>query len=83
MPPWPWVFLHIIIAEKLYDQDFLETFTDGPRLIREDTGKLLRESHLSKDGSKDNFVVFDQKTKRWPYGIQSFQEYRPETPSRP
>ena len=70
-------FLHVIIAEKLYDQDFLETFTDGPRLIREDTGQLLRESHLFKSGSKQNFVVFDQKTQAVAIWDTKLQEYRP------
>ena len=53
-------FLHVIIKEELYDKAFLENFTDGPRLIRKDTGKLLRESDLISSGSKDKFVVFDQ-----------------------
>jgi len=55
-------FLHVIIKEQLYDQNFLETFTDAPRLVRNDTGKLLRESDVVKDGSMDNFVVFDIQT---------------------
>ena len=57
-------FLHVIIKEKLYDKPFLETWTDAPRLVRNDTGKLLRESDVAADGSRENFVGFDIQTKR-------------------
>ena len=52
-------FLNVIIRENLYDRVFLEKWTNGPHLIREDTGRLLRESDLIKGGSRDNFVVWD------------------------
>ncbi len=55
-------FLHVIIKEKLYDKNFLETWTDAPRLIRNDTEKLLRESDVMADGSNENFVAFDIQT---------------------
>jgi anaerobic selenocysteine-containing dehydrogenase len=53
-------FLNVIIEEKRYNQEFLEDWTDAARLIRDDTGKLLRESDLDKNGSRDNFVVWNQ-----------------------
>ncbi|MBX3727951.1 MAG: molybdopterin-dependent oxidoreductase [Candidatus Sumerlaeia bacterium] len=32
----------VIIAEKLYDEDFVKSFTDLPLLVRTDTGTLVR-----------------------------------------
>jgi anaerobic selenocysteine-containing dehydrogenase len=52
-------FLNTIIREDLYDHAFVEKWTNAPFLIRNDTGKLLRESDLSKEGSRDNFIVWD------------------------
>jgi len=57
-------FLNVILNEKLYDRDFLEKWTDAAHLIREDTRKLLRESDIIEQGSKDHFVVWDEKGKQ-------------------
>jgi len=54
-------FMNVLINENLYDHTFLETWTNGAHLVREDTGKLFRESDLSGEGSKENFVVWDGK----------------------
>ena len=55
-------FLHIIIKEDLYDPAFVQHWTDAPRLVRLDTGTLLRESDIDPNGSPDNYVVFDMQT---------------------
>jgi anaerobic selenocysteine-containing dehydrogenase len=52
-------FLNVIVNEGLYDQEFVEKWTNAPFLIRSDTGKLLRASDLEEAGSPDNFVVWD------------------------
>jgi anaerobic selenocysteine-containing dehydrogenase len=52
-------FLNIIIQEGLYNKEFVEKWTNAPHLVRQDTGKLLRESELDAQGSPDNFVVWD------------------------
>jgi anaerobic selenocysteine-containing dehydrogenase len=57
-------FLNVIINEGLYDRDFVEKWTNAPHLIRSDTGRLLRESDLVKDGSPANFVVWDTASKK-------------------
>jgi anaerobic selenocysteine-containing dehydrogenase len=54
-------FLNVIINEGLYDKDFVEKWTNATHLVKSDTGKLLRESDLAKDGSPGNFVVWDKK----------------------
>jgi anaerobic selenocysteine-containing dehydrogenase len=52
-------FLNVIVNEGLYDRGFVERWTNAAHLVRGDTGKLLRESDLSADGSAGNFVVWD------------------------
>ena len=53
--------LNVVINEDLYDHAFVEKWTNSPHLIREDTGRLLRENDIDKQGSRANFVVWDQK----------------------
>ncbi|MBA7572399.1 MAG: molybdopterin-dependent oxidoreductase [Dehalococcoidia bacterium] len=57
-------FLNVIINEGLYDKDFVEKWTNAPHLIRSDTGKLLRESDLTKGGSPANFAVWDTRSEK-------------------
>jgi nitrate reductase alpha subunit len=40
---------HVIINEKLYDEEYVKTFTDLPLLVRMDTLKLLRAADILKD----------------------------------
>ena len=64
-------FLNIVIKEGLYDKDFVKKWTNAPHLIRQDTGKLLRESDLDPKGAAQNFVVWDKtlsKTVIWDSG---------------
>jgi anaerobic selenocysteine-containing dehydrogenase len=57
-------FLNVIINEGLYDQEFVEKWTNAPFLIRSDTGKLLCASDLVEGEPPDNFVVWDTMGKR-------------------
>lgn len=57
----------IIFDTKRYDEQFLLAQTDAPFLIREDTGKFLRERDLI-GGESDSFVVWD-KTAQGPICI--------------
>jgi anaerobic selenocysteine-containing dehydrogenase len=52
-------FLNVIINEDLHDKQFLENWTNGAHLVRKDTGKLLREKDLVKDGAEGNFAAWD------------------------
>ncbi len=52
-------FLNVIINQDLHDKQFLERWTNGAHLIREDTGKLLREDDLTNTGSHGNFAAWD------------------------
>ena len=68
-------FLKVIIDEDLFDHAFLESWTNGNHLIREDTGTLLRGSDVSPGGSFDDFVVWDKKAEGpavWKTGSVAF-----------
>jgi anaerobic selenocysteine-containing dehydrogenase len=51
---------HVIWRDRLADERFLRTYTDAPLLVREDTGKRLREIDLTRGGSAERFVVWDE-----------------------
>lgn len=68
--------LHVIIKEKLYEQQFLENWTNAHHLLRMDTNTLLRESDLDEKGGPQNFVVWDTNTQApaiWDTGDLSFR----------
>ena len=52
-------FLNVIINQDLHDKQFLKQWTNAAHLIREDTGKLLREDDLTDTGSHGNFAAWD------------------------
>jgi nitrate reductase alpha subunit len=53
---------NVIVREGLHDEAFLRTYTDAPLLVREDTGKRLREADVLPGGSPERFVVWDRAT---------------------
>lgn len=64
-------FLKVILDEDLYDQEFVEKWTNAPFLIRSDTGKLLRASDLDEGEPESDFVVWDtagEKPRIWDSG---------------
>jgi anaerobic selenocysteine-containing dehydrogenase len=74
-------FLNTIIAEDLFDHGFVEKWTNGPFLIRSDTGRLLRESDLDKKGRRENFVIWDCEKKGtiiWESGNASYRSNNPK-----
>lgn len=56
--------LNVIVNHGLYDRNFVEKWTNAPLLVRSDTGKLLAARDLWNDAASDDFVVWDNKTKR-------------------
>ena len=52
----------VIVADKLYNRDFLCEQTDMPLLVRDDTRRFLREKDVKQGGSDEHFYVFDQTT---------------------
>ena len=55
---------HVIIAEKLYKEEFVREQTDLPLLVRSDTGKFLRERERKRGGSEDILYLYDLASKR-------------------
>jgi DMSO reductase family type II enzyme molybdopterin subunit len=51
---------HVIIEEGLYDDEAVREQTDLPFLVREDTGRYLRESDLHTGGKDDLLYVWDE-----------------------
>ncbi|HWP63445.1 MAG TPA: molybdopterin-dependent oxidoreductase [Candidatus Binatia bacterium] len=50
-----------ILVDGLADLDFLRTYSDAPLLVRDDTGKRLREADLVAGGSTERFVAWDEE----------------------
>ena len=50
-----------IVDEGLYDEAHLKEQTDMPLLVREDTGKFLRESDIRPGGNDKVFVMVDSE----------------------
>jgi anaerobic selenocysteine-containing dehydrogenase len=51
--------IHVLLEEKLYDEDFVRDWTNGPFLVRDDSGQLPTAQDLSPTGAPDSFVVWD------------------------
>lgn len=52
--------IHVLIDEGLYDSGFVRQWTNGPYLIREDNGQLLRACDLQTSHEARGFVVWDE-----------------------
>ncbi len=55
---------NVIIEEELYRADYVREQTDLPFLVREDTGRYLRQSDLEPGGKDDIFYFWDEATQR-------------------
>ena len=49
--------IHLLISSGRFDQDFVRDWTNGSFLVRDDTGRFLRESDLRADGSATHLVA--------------------------
>lgn len=54
--------LREIVTSATYDKNFVLRWSNGPFLVRDDTGLLLRESDLKPDGSPGIFMAWDTIT---------------------
>lgn len=52
--------IRCVIDETWYDTDFVRRWTNGPFLLRRDTGRALTEADLVESGSPDRYVVWDE-----------------------
>jgi anaerobic selenocysteine-containing dehydrogenase len=55
---------NLMIERGWYDRDFMRRWTNGPLLVRADTGRLLRESELSAGGGTRRHVAWHAQSDR-------------------
>src|SRR5262249_37740110 len=55
---------NVMISRGWYDRTFVRDWTNGPLLVRSDTGCLLRESDLATGGSEKKYVAWDAQAGR-------------------
>ena len=55
---------NIMIQRGWYDRDFIRDWSNGPHLVRADTGALLREHDLSPSGDPKRLVAWDTNAAR-------------------
>ena len=51
--------MHVLFEEDLIDADFVRDWTNGPFLVRSDTGDLVTGADLSEDSAPGSWVVWD------------------------
>jgi anaerobic selenocysteine-containing dehydrogenase len=60
----------VMIERGWYDRDFLRDWSNGPHLVRADTGRLLTEQDLRAGGDARRFLAWDTAVTRLvPYDI--------------
>jgi len=55
---------NLMIERGWYDRDFVRTWSNGPHLVRADTGRLLTERDLEPSGSASRIFAWDCATSR-------------------
>jgi anaerobic selenocysteine-containing dehydrogenase len=50
----------VMIERGWYDREFIRDWTNGPLLVRTDSGRLLRESDLSAAGSAERYLAWSE-----------------------
>ena len=55
---------NLMIRRGWYDRDFMRQWTNGPLLVRSDTGRLLRESELGAHGDARRHVAWHARDDR-------------------
>lgn len=52
-------FLNVMLAEKLYDEEFLRDWTNARLLVRDGSGQMLTQDAVIDGGSPDRYGVWD------------------------
>src|SRR5262249_46751096 len=50
---------NVMVERGWYDRDFVRDWTNGPLLVRADTGRLLTEADLGPGGSGQRYVALE------------------------
>jgi anaerobic selenocysteine-containing dehydrogenase len=51
----------VLIERGWFDREFVRDWTNGPLLVRDDTGRFLRESDCVPEGSPEKYVGWDER----------------------
>ena len=51
---------HVMIERGWYDRDFIRDWTNGPLLVRTDSGRLLTQNDLDAQGSAQQYVAWSE-----------------------
>jgi anaerobic selenocysteine-containing dehydrogenase len=51
--------INVMMAETLYEYEFVRDWTTAPFLVRSDTGSFLRASDLADDAASSDYVIVD------------------------
>ncbi len=51
---------HLMIDQGWFDQEFVRKWTNGPLLVRADTGRFLREDDVDPSGAAANYLAWDE-----------------------
>ncbi len=54
----------VIVSENLFKPDYVREQTDLPFLVRDDTGRYLRQSDVQANGKDDIFYFWDEQANR-------------------
>src|SRR5690349_20051328 len=55
---------HLMIERGWYDRDFIRDWSNGPHLVRADTGRLLTERDLASNGDGRRILAWDSGAAR-------------------
>jgi anaerobic selenocysteine-containing dehydrogenase len=53
--------IHVLLEENLFDEQFARTWTNGSFLVRTDNNQLLTEGDVRADGSRAEWMVWDER----------------------
>jgi anaerobic selenocysteine-containing dehydrogenase len=67
---------HVMIARGWFDEAFVREWTNGPLLVRSDTGRLLRQSDLLPSGDPHTYLAWDASAAR-PVAHEPGRGYEP------
>ncbi len=54
--------INVMLAEKLYDYDFVRDWTTAPFMVKTSTGEFLRANELMSKGDSTSYVMADSKS---------------------
>jgi len=55
---------HVMIERDWFDRDFVRDWTNGPLLVRDDNGRLLRAADIDSSGAAGAYIAWDAASGR-------------------